>query len=590
MRTLVFIKEIFKKFPWLVISNTLVLVVANILGVCSLFAISPLVDFLIDPQLQKAGPLTQKAVGILAGFGLPVTLEVLLTVLLFFVTLASGFLVFARHLIFKTKYAVLRDIIIGTFSDFFNARWYFFSSSQQGTLLNTISRELVVVGNAFSAMGMFFAGVLQLVFFLILPLYISWQVTCISLSVSLLFVIPFVLMDKYSYRWGTENTRTANQLTAVVHEGIGMARVILGFGNQQASIRKLTHEFDAHAGASIKSQTLNVAIPILYRPLSVLMIGIAIFAAQRLQVSVSEMTVLLLALFQLALSVGNLAMYKNSLENFFPSYEQIKELRERASQMKQISGRKKFHGFAKSLTVSHLSFAYPDHPPVLTDINVHIPKGQMVAFVGKSGAGKTTLVDMLMGFHEPADGMIAFDGVPLQDYDIQSYRQRLGYVPQESVLFNMSIRDNLLWAKPDASEADIQRAAQLAYADEFIQQQPKRYDTLVGDRGVRLSGGQIQRIALARALLRDPDILILDEATSSLDTQSERLIQQALENISNEITVIIVAHRLSTIKSADRIYVLSYGRVVEEGTYADLVKHQGPFSSMAQLQDLEISS
>lgn len=196
----------------------------------------------------------------------------------------------------------------------------------------------------------------------------------------------------------------------------------------------------------------------------------------------------------------------------------------------------------------------------------------MTAFVGKSGIGKSTLIDLLMGFHEISRGTITIDGVPLQDFDILSYRSRTGYVPQDSVLFNTSIRENLLWADEKASQRGIEEACCLANADEFIRQFPEGFDTVVGDRGVRLSGGQIQRIALARALLRKPEILFLDEATSSLDTHSVRLIQLAIENIAKAITVIVVAHRLSTIRNADCIYVLQNGKAVEQRPYEELIK------------------
>ncbi len=296
---------------------------------------------------------------------------------------------------------------------------------------------------------------------------------------------------------------------------------------------------------------------------------------------------LLFALLQVALSLGNLTSQKNSLENFFPSYEQIERLRKQARKMKQTSGSKKFGGFNQKLLIEDLSFAYPGQDAVLCGINVYIPKGKMVAFVGESGAGKSTFIDMIMGFHQPQKGRIMFDGVDLQEFDIRSYRHKIGYVPQDSVLFNMSIRDNLLWANDSAADIDIVRACRQANAEEFIEQLPQGCDTLVGDRGVRLSGGQIQRIALARAMLRKPQLLILDEATSALDTYSERLIQQAIEAIVGETTVIIIAHRLSTIMNADYIYVFKEGCIVEEGVYSGLIQRDSCFNRMVKLQLLE---
>jgi len=192
-----------------------------------------------------------------------------------------------------------------------------------------------------------------------------------------------------------------------------------------------------------------------------------------------------------------------------------------------------------------------------------------------------------MGFNEPTPGLVVVDDTPLFDFDINSYRKKIGYVPQDSILFNMSIRDNLSWANEEVTDKDIRHACQLAYANEFIEKFPSGYDTLVGDRGIRLSGGQLQRVALARAILRRPELLILDEATSSLDSHSERLIQQAIEDIAKETTIVVIAHRLSTIVNADYMYVFSEGKIVEKGSYADLVKLNGHFDHMVKLQYLE---
>jgi len=399
--------------------------------------------------------------------------------------------------------------------------------------------------------------------------------------------VPFILLGKLSYQLGALNTTTGNKMISVIQESLSMAKVVLGFGNQRKAKDNLASTFDAHCQATLKSQTLGLAVPILYRPFSVLMIVIALFTARKFNVPLSEIMVLLIALLQVAICISNLTMRKNSLENFFPSYEQIKNLRERARQLKQKSGTRQFTGFNHALRIEELTFAYSAHEPVLVNINASIPKGKMVAFVGESGAGKSTFIDMIMGFNQPSSGRLIFDNVPLTDFDICSYRHRVGYVPQDSVLFNMTIRDNLLWAYEGASDEEIIHACCQANANEFIRRLPKGYNTLVGDRGVRLSGGQVQRIALARAILRKPELLILDEATSSLDTYSERLIQQAIENIAKETTVIVIAHRLSTIVNANYIYLFKEGCIVEEGTYTELLKMKGHFNRMTQLQTLE---
>ncbi|UCD15383.1 MAG: ABC transporter ATP-binding protein [Candidatus Omnitrophota bacterium] len=590
MRTFSFIKELFQKYPRLLAITTLLVVFVGVIEACSLFTVGPLIDFLVNSDSAQMSPFTHKVMAVMKFVGLPLTLGCYFFIFAIFVTLGSGFRILARRAILVTKYAVLRDLTIGTFGDFFNASWYFFSSSKQGVILNTFMRELTVVGNAFGAMAHFFARTIQVIFYLAVPLYISWQVTAISLATVVVFSLGCLLMiTKRSYRLGQENTSTANEVVSVIGESFTLAKVILGFGNQKKRVNHLEQAFDAHREVTIKSQLFGILIGILYRPIGVIVLAVALFSARRFGVAVSEIAVLLLALVQIVLVVGDLVHRKHSLDNFFPSYEQVKRLRKKAEQFKQVTGGKQFRSFNKEMAIERVCFAYPGYDLVLRDINMRIPKGQMVAIVGESGAGKSTLIDIIMGFNKPLEGRISFDGINLQEFDINSYRKRIGYVPQESILFNMTIRDNLLWAREDATEEELIYACKQANADEFIKAFPQGYNTLVGDRGVRLSGGQRQRIALARAILRKPELLILDEATSSLDTHSERLIQRAVENISRETTIIVIAHRFSTIVNSDYVYVFKEGRVVEEGRYLELTQLDGHFNRMVKLQLLEVA-
>ena len=582
-----FIGELFAKYPLLLTANILLMAIVNLIGVVSLFTIAPVIDFFIKPDLEGASEITLKMVAFIKSVGLPVTMGSFLGVFLAFQVLKNALNTYAKYVLLKTKYAVLRDLTLGTFSDFFKARWLFFSRNRQGVLLNSFTREMGVTGDAFGAMGLFFASCVEVLFYLSVPLYISWQVTGISFAVALLFAWPFIALGKLNYRLGGLNTSTANEVSSVLQESFASAKVIMGFGNQGASIEKLSRNFDKHRDVTIKSQTLRVATPMMYEPLGLLVVVIALFVAREMQTPISEIAVLLWALRSAVPLLGAIVRDKNSLSNFLPSYEQIKSLRKQAQEWKQKTGKTEFTGFKRQMAIESLSFAYPDSPRVLDDINIKADRGQMIAFVGESGVGKSTLIELIFGFHEPEEGHIAFDGVPLTTYDVNSYRRKIGYVPQDPLLFNLSIRDNLLWAKEDATDEEIVGACKLANADEFISGFADGYDTLVGDRGVRLSGGQCQRIALARAIVRKPDLLVLDEATSSLDTQSERLIQIAIEEIAKETTVLVIAHRLSTIVNADYVYVLHAGKVVEEGKYEDLINiGDGRFRKMTQQQAL----
>jgi ATP-binding cassette subfamily B protein len=233
-----------------------------------------------------------------------------------------------------------------------------------------------------------------------------------------------------------------------------------------------------------------------------------------------------------------------------------------------------------------VSFAYPTRPDTLAvdGVSLHVRAGEKVAIVGPSGAGKSTLLHLLLRFYDPASGAISFDGVSIREADPQALRQRIALVPQDSVVFAASARENIRFGRPGATDAEVERAAEQAHATEFIRRLPGGFDSQLGERGVTLSGGQRQRIAIARAILRDAPLLLLDEATSSLDAESETLVQTALEELMRHRTTLVIAHRLATVLSCDRIMVMDQGRIVEQGTHATLVAAGGLYARLARLQ------
>jgi len=235
------------------------------------------------------------------------------------------------------------------------------------------------------------------------------------------------------------------------------------------------------------------------------------------------------------------------------------------------------------IELKNVSFSYGD-VPVLKNINLFIPKGKTVALVGESGSGKSTIADLLPRFYDVSTGSVLIDGIDIKHFIVSDLRGRIGVVSQESILFNDSIRGNISFGKPDSTFEEIQDAARMANAHEFILNQEKGYDTEIGDRGNKLSGGQKQRISIARAILKNPEILILDEATSALDTESEKVVQDALDTLMKNRTSLVIAHRLSTIKNADLIVVLSKGKIVEQGTHDELLAKQGEYYRLIQMQ------
>ena len=563
----------------------LLLVVEGAVAALSVLAIAPLADFLLDPSLGKPGRITQVVIKGLGTIGWHPTFWIFGA--LFIVSnLLKGLLdVAIRYSILSIKYAVVRGLFGDALHTFFKARWAFFSNSDQGQLLNTLNKELNTIGDTLGALATLLANIIQLTIYLAVPLWLNASMTLTTLAVATLLGAPFMILHRISYRLGKRNTETANVLMGVLVEIIGAARLILGFGRQTQARERYLLALDRHVHVAVRLQTLWTATGSLFKPMGMLAVVIAMGFALQQKVVISEMAAVMWSLLASLPILATLLQGNISISTFLPSYEQLVSLREKAVSVEEIEGRRIFTRLERCVELKDISFTYPGRDQTLTKLSIKIRKGQITAFVGESGSGKSTVTDIVLGLQIPEMGEVLIDGIPFEDWKQNSFRERVGYVPQDPQLFHSSIRDNLLWSFEQATENDLWEALRLANAAAFVKELPRGIDTVVGDRGARLSGGQRQRIALARALLRKPELLILDEATSALDSESERLIQQSIEKVAHETTILIVAHRLSTIAKADQIYVLCEGRVVEEGTLSVLsVKSKGIFNAMLRAQ------
>jgi subfamily B ATP-binding cassette protein MsbA len=268
----------------------------------------------------------------------------------------------------------------------------------------------------------------------------------------------------------------------------------------------------------------------------------------------------------------------------FAGLDRIRELRDVAREDADDANRAALTAIKGDVVFEHVSFEYVPDVPVLRDVSFRAPPGSTTALVGSSGAGKSTVIGLVMAFHRPKSGRVLIDGVDLSTIRLRDYRASLGAVMQDNFLFDGTIRENIAYAHPDATDEAVRRAARIAHVDEFVEKWEKQYDTIVGERGVKLSGGQRQRVAIARAILADPRILILDEATSSLDSESEAMIRDGLRSLRTGRTTFVIAHRLSTIRSADQILVLEGGEIVERGTHDSLLERPGRYRQLYEKQ------
>jgi len=401
-------------------------------------------------------------------------------------------------------------------------------------------------------------------------------------------------------RYSFIGTELARELSGTITENIQGLRLLHSNGQLDIADQNVYARSGA-IEANSRATTLLGAVPgPINTFLPMLMIaGIAglslVLFGNRSSGVLPSLVTFVVALQRLTNSFGAIASVTGTLNANAASLDQLNRLLEPNDKQFRRRGGRPFSTLHDSIILRDVGLQYaPDLPAALSCINLELNRGSTVALVGSSGAGKSSIADLLCGLYDPTEGRILIDGTPLPELDLISWQQHLGVVSQDTFLFNASIADNISYGTPNATEADIVAAAEKAQAAGFIEALPDAYDTMIGERGYRLSGGQRQRLSLARAILRDPELLILDEATSALDTQSERLVQQAIDQFEGRHTVLVIAHRLSTIVKADLICVLDKGMVIERGTHHELVNNGGLYAALWKEQvgskDLDTST
>ena len=580
-------KEFLKENPKSFLLLFLLLLIEGIVAASTVLAVIPLADFLFDSTLKDPSKVTLFIQDKFLLFDIPSNFWSFGIFFAFLNFLNGVVKVLIRFAILNIKYSILRNLLSNTLETFFTTRWSFFSGESQGKILNTMNKELITVGDTIGAIATQFSQAIQFLIYLSIPLWLNASMTITALVIAFAFGMLFLRLNKYSYELGKMNTATANIAIGVLSEILQSARIILGFGKQNDARLKYIKAFDAHMKVTIKSQVLAEIVPNFFRPLGILATVIAFGIALNLGSRVSELTAVLWSLLNIMPILSTVLQTNISINNFIPSYEQLLLLRKRADEHKEIEGNTIFTELIEGIRFNNVCFSYFDHKTTISNLDLFIAKGKVTALVGESGSGKSTITDLVLGLQIPNEGSVNIDGISLNDYKQESFRKMVGYVPQEPILFNSSVRENLLWSSSSSSEEDLWDALDNANAALFVKQLPQGIDTIVGDRGTRMSGGQRQRIALARALLRVPELLILDEATSALDNESERLIKESIKRLSKNTTILIVAHRMSTIKNADQVYVMENGRIIENGSYRELSsKNTSVLFSMLKKQNI----
>jgi len=486
--------------------------------------------------------------------------------------------------------AVIRDLRNEVYAHLHTLSLSFFHSRRAGALLSRLTNDIALVRGALAAgFSNLIKSSLLLLVCLFWIFWTSWRLAFVSLLVippSVLFIVW--LGRKLRRRSGITQERMAD-LNVILQETLSGIRVVKAFAMERFEQRKFERAAQEYFRSFVKQRRLGALAGPLSEYLGVLAaVAVLWYGGREILVKQAiepqQFFIFLFAMLQSMAPLKSLSNVNATIQEGLAAADRIFRILDTEPSVTSRPGARTAVGIRSGIEFENVSFRYGNGPDVLCQVSFHARAGEVVALVGPSGAGKSTLVDLVARFYDPTEGRILLDGVDLRDYDLASLRGQLGVVTQEPILFNDSVWNNIAYGVEDATADAVARAARAANAERFITDMAEGYQTTIGDRGVRLSGGERQRVAIARAIFKDPRLLLLDEATSNLDSESELLVQEALEALFTGRTVFVIAHRLSTIQRANRILVLDQGRIVQTGTHAELVQAPGLYQKLHRLQ------
>jgi len=486
---------------------------------------------------------------------------------------------------------LVRDLRTRIFDHLLTLDLGYFQRTRAGQLISGIITEVDQTKTVITASLLsLFQNLVVVATTLVVLSQISMRLTLLTLACVPAMVLLLQTLLKRLRQHSRARTRDRGEVTATITERIGAVRLIRAYGEEARESRRFASQATRYRKQVIRTQRFSSLTSPLTEVFSGFLVILILWAGTRpaliglgAPLAPEAIIVFLMAALKLTSPLKTISSYPAVMAVTLASAERVFEILDEPSTEVDRPGEGPAR-FERDIVFDRVSFHYGQGDPVLSEVSFTLTKGRVVALVGPSGAGKTTLADLVPRFHDPTSGQILMDGVPLTRLTRRSLRAQLGVVSQDTVLLNDTVHANIAYGSADATRAQVEAAAQAANADQFIAQLPLGYETLLGERGTRLSGGQRQRIAIARALLRDPPILILDEATSALDTESERLVQQAIDRLMAQRTVLVIAHRLATVRDADEIVVLDAGRVAERGTHDELFRAGGLYRRLYDLQ------
>jgi subfamily B ATP-binding cassette protein MsbA len=465
----------------------------------------------------------------------------------------------------------------------------YYDHTSTGDLISTVTADIDAIQDFISqALLGILVNVLTLVGMLLVMFYLNWRFTLIALSVT-----PFLFVVVYTYTHRIKKASRAlrkkeGEVVSVVAEVLNSIRVVKAFAREDYEEARLAQQSLENVEMALRARSLKaklapvVQVIVAVGTCLVLWYGVNLVLTE--QMTSGSLLVFLLYLGKMYKPMRDLSKMTDTMSKAAVGYERIHDVIETEDTIRNLPSARVAPNFKGDIQFDRVYFAYERGYVTLTDINLRVEPGQLAALVGPTGAGKTTIASLIGRFYDPTRGVVRIDGQDIRNYKLKSLRRQMSYVLQDTLLFHAPVWQNIAYGRPEASRAEILRAAELANADEFIRNMPQQYDTMVGEKGMTLSGGQRQRIAIARAIIRNAPILILDEPTSGLDAASEELVFEALSRLMSGRTTIVIAHRLATVRRADVIFVIDNGTITERGTHEQLLTTDGLYSHLYEIQ------
>ena len=488
---------------------------------------------------------------------------------------------------------ITTDIRAAVYSHVIKQSPEFFESTHSGEILSRLNTDTVLIQTLIgTSVSMAIRNILLLAGGLVMRFITSPKLSVLIFATLLLTIIPTMIMGRRVRKLSRASQDKIADASALAGEKLNAIPTIQSFTNEKVEINRFNQSIQSALDAAItrtRARSLLTFVAILFGFASIILVlWLGAYAVMDNQITAGELSQFILYAVIVAGAIAGISEVIGDTQRAIGASDRLLELLNVQSTIQDFTSVKsipKVNTAGIGVQIQNLSFCYPSNPnSVLSNISLEIKPGERVAIVGPSGAGKTTLFQLLQRFYDPTSGTILFSDINIQNIPLEALRKMIGVVPQDIVIFSDNAMENIRFGKMDATDEEVLSAARLAIADEFISKLPDGYQSFLGDRGIRLSGGQKQRIAIARVLLKNPALLLLDEATSALDAESELLVQRALEAAMDSRTTLVIAHRLSTVKQADKILVLENGRIIETGTHADLIQRSGLYSRLAKLQ------